>query len=89
MNDVTTVGAGLYQENSYYLYRGENVNNYIKFYGKDYRIVGVDPEGMVKLLKVDVESMDTVWDNKYNVAVNDTMGLNIYADSVILKKRMC
>ena len=85
MDDVTTVGAGLYQENGYHLYKGEDVKNYIKFYGNDYRIINIDPEGMVKLLKVEVESLDTVWDNKYNVAVNDTIGLNIYADSVILK----
>lgn len=85
MEDLTTTGSGLYQDNNYYVYKGDEVNNLVKFYGKLYRVLNIDNTGIVKLLKVESESLDRYWDNKYNVEVSDLYGINIYADSAILK----
>ncbi|MBQ2946899.1 MAG: hypothetical protein IJE04_03515 [Bacilli bacterium] len=85
MKDVVSQGSGLYQDNNYYVYKGDEVNNYITFYGVDYRIININENRMIKLLKVESELLDRFWDNKYNVEVSDLYGKNIYADSAILK----
>ena len=85
MKDLTTEGSGLYQDNNYYVYKGDETNNYIKYFGTLYRIMNMDESGIVKLIKVDSESLDRYWDNKYNVEVSDLYGINIYADSALLK----
>jgi len=86
LKDLTTTGSGLYQENNYYVYKGDMVNNYIKFFGVNYRIINMNQDGVVKLIKSESESLDSYWDNKYNVEVSDMYGKNIYADSTILKE---
>ena len=88
MEDLTTTGSGLYQLNNYYVYKGDEVNNYVKFFDKNYRIMNIDENGIVKLIKAESESLDRYWDNKYNIDVNDIYGKNIYADSAILKYLM-
>lgn len=86
MEDLTTVDSGLYQQGSTYIFRGEYVDNYITFFGVQYRILSIDSNGIVKLLKVERESSDVYWDTKYNTEVSDSYGKNIYKDSYILKQ---
>lgn len=85
MKDLTTEKSGLYQINNYYVYKGDEVNNYIKYFNNLYRIININEEGFVKLLKIESESLDRYWDNKYNIEVNDLYGINKYEDSAILK----
>lgn len=85
MKDLVEEGSGLYKENDYYLYRGDEVNNYVKFFNNLYRIININPDGIVKMIKVESESLDRYWDNKYNVEINDIYGINLYKDSEILK----
>ena len=85
MNDLTTSESGLYDDGNYYVYKGENVKNYVKFFGSVYRILGLDKEGYVRLVKLGDESATKPWDNKYNVEVNFPYGKSIYKDSLILK----
>lgn len=84
MEDLTPAESGLYQVNNRYIYKGDDVDNYIKFFGKDYRIISIDENGLVKLLKSEKQD-ETDWDMKYNIEVNDSYGKNIYKDSNILK----
>ncbi|MBR6690841.1 MAG: hypothetical protein IKL65_05865 [Bacilli bacterium] len=86
MNDLTTSGSGLYKDGNYYVYKGDQVKNYIEFFGKNYRIMNIDEKGVAKLIKTESESLDEYWDNKYNVETEDISGKNIYADSTVLKK---
>ena len=88
MEDLTTNGSGLYKDGNYYVYKGDEVNNFISFFGVNYRIININEEGIVKLIKVESESLDRYWDNKYNVEVSDLYGKNIYADSAILKNML-
>lgn len=85
MGDLTTSGSGLYKDNEYYVYKGDQVNNHIKFFGNNYRIINISEDGIAKLLKIESETLDRYWDNKYNVEINDLYGKNIYADSALLK----
>lgn len=85
LEDLVTQGNGVYELNGHYVYKGDEVNNYIKFFDKNYIILNVDSNGIAKLLKVDSEVTDRIWDNKYNIE-NDTLnGINNYQESAIKK----
>lgn len=86
MNDITTSGDGVYEQNGMYIYKGEEPKNYISLNGKIYRILSVDSEGFAKLIKEESGDSEQSWDTKYNTETNMSTGKNIYADSNILKK---
>ena len=83
--NIVTEGSGLYANTDEYIFRGEKVNNYISFYGHDYRIVSMDKNGILKLVKSESELSNKMWDNKFNVETNRNSGKNIYKDSAILE----
>jgi len=85
MQDLTTTGSGLYNQGNIYVFRGDEVNNYITFFGTKYRIVSIDENGIVKLIKSESESIEVYWDIKYNIETESSSGKNIYTDSYIYK----
>lgn len=85
LENLTTTGNGLYESEGSYIFKGDEVDNYINFFGVQYRIMSIDSEGLLKLIKVNEEPTNKYWDIKYNTEVNATYGKNIYADSSILK----
>lgn len=85
LNNVVSSGNGLYNVDGVYYFKGDEVNNYITFYDKQYRIMSVE-NGLVKLIRVETNDMGSkIWDNKYNKDAGYSYGKNIYADSQILK----
>lgn len=78
---IVTEGNGLYQLNNELVYRGDTVNNYLKFSGKTYRIIKFTNEETVIILTEKLESMN--WDDRYNVEKNSNMGINDYPVSRI------
>ena len=46
-----------------YIYRGNTVNNYLKFSGKTWRILSIEPDGSIKLLDYTYNSEAKVWDS--------------------------
>lgn len=83
--NVVTEESGLYKVEQGYIYKGNKVNNYINFYGNTYRIMSIDENGILKLVKSEPEATNRIWDNKFNVETNRSSGKNIYKDSVILE----
>lgn len=88
MKDLTTKDSGLYKVGNEYIYKGNQLNNYITFYGTDYRIMGLTSNGLIKLIKSEPEITSRLWDNKYNIEVKHSYGKNIYSDSLILQYLM-
>ena len=82
--NVVTEGEGLYKEGDSYIFKGKKVKNYINFFGNNYRIMGIDKDGILKLVKAEAEMPEKLWDNKFNVETNRTTGKNIYKDSTML-----
>lgn len=78
---IVTSGNGLYNLNNELVYRGDNVNNYITFSGKTYRIVKISEEQPVIIYTEKMES--TIWDNRYNIETEDNSGINDYSVSRI------
>ena len=85
MKDLTENDSGLYRDGSYYVYKGDMPNNYLRFYNTMYRIMEVDSNNIVKLIKNESELATVKWDNKYNSSVDASYGKSIYKDSAILK----
>ena len=86
--NIVTSKSGLYESEDGYIFKGDKVNNYINFYNKDYRIMGITSNGLVRLIREEYEPISRMWDNKYNVEVKQSYGKNIYEDSLILKYLM-
>ena len=56
IKNVVTVGDGLYKdeyENGRYFYRGTNPDNYITFNGEEWRILSINSNGTVKIIRSD------------------------------------
>lgn len=57
--NIVTIGDGLYKTNNGYTYKGKNINNYVKYSSRIWRIVSVTDEG-VKLITDDSQT-SLVW----------------------------
>ena len=73
-------GNGLYQYNSKYYFSGIDVNNYVEFNDEIWRIVSIEEDGSVKIVKDSVveiskiaqyESISAFWPNYYNNYVKE------------------
>ena len=74
--DVIDKGDGLYSDkyiNDRYIYRGSNPNNYITFNGELWRIVSVDKDGNIQIMRNDILDVKT-FDSKGVRDVNGTDG---------------
>jgi len=85
MDNLVTSESGLYKDGENYIFKGDKLKNYISFYGHIYRIMSIDKDGILKLVKEESEYTQKIWDNKYNIETNRNSGKNIYKDSLILK----
>ena len=76
-----TSDAGLYKIGNEYVFRGENVNNYIVLDSRLYRIIKVDSEKSLQLISVEGTENTYTWDDRYNVDKQREDGINIFAKS--------
>ena len=75
-NEIVTSGNGIYELNNELVYRGDNVNNYLKLNGHYYRIVKIVDGRAVIIFSDKLESV--VWDNRYNIDYDSNSGINNY-----------
>lgn len=80
---VTTTDDGLYNINNSYVYRGENVNNYLKLDNNLWRIVKINSDNTIVLILNDKLNSSTSWDNRYNAEKKYNSGINDYPRSRI------
>lgn len=79
-NEIVTNDSGLYVNGSSKVFRGENVNNFVKIGDKMWRIVRIDDDNSVKLILYS-DSIRTTFDNRYNAEKGYSIGKNIYSFS--------
>lgn len=84
--NIVTSGYGLYNMNNEFVYRGENVNNYITLDGQTdeaslWRIVKFTKEGEAVLIGNRISSV--TWDDRFNTVTNIRDGINEYSISRI------
>lgn len=82
-NPIKQSGNGLYQVNDYYLFRGEELNNYVSFADKKWYILRINNDNTLKLVLIDNFNHDTVWDDRYNSSVDNYYGKNDFSISRI------
>lgn len=86
--EVVTTESGLYLIGEDYIFKGDKVKNYINLFGVSYRIMSIDKNGIMKLVKSEPEITSRIWDNKFNSEINHSYGKNVYKDSAILSYLM-
>ena len=91
-SDVVSSGNGLYSYNDYYIYRGDNVNNYVIFNNQLWRIVKINSNGTLRMIETDYmiktkndemvfknnKRSSSKWDDRYNVDKENSSGYNDY-----------
>lgn len=80
-NKIVDKDAGLYRMNNEYVYRGEKVNNYVKFGDKLWRVVKIDSNKDIVLILNGFYDYEHAWDNRYNVDMQYNTGYNDYEKS--------
>ncbi len=71
--DVVTSGDGLYEdtyEEGRYIYKGKNVNNYITFNNEVWRIVSIEPDKTIKIMR-EANLGDRAWDSSSSYGKNN------------------
>ncbi|MDD3452900.1 MAG: hypothetical protein PHN42_01310 [Bacilli bacterium] len=81
-NLITTDSDGLYEINNSLVFRGEDLNNYVSFANKIWRIIKINTDNSIRLIEVTSEE-SFVWDDRYNNEVESNTGINDYRVSRI------
>ena len=79
--NIRTSGAGLYKNDNDYIFKGENVNNYIKLDTHLYRIIKIDENESLQLISVNKTSDSYLWDDRYNISKDREIGINDFVKS--------
>lgn len=75
--NIVTSGDGLYKVDDSYIFRGQNVNNYVTFADKIWLVVKVTPENETILIENKIDTkISYFWDNRYNVELRNNSGIN-------------
>lgn len=88
MSSLVTTDSGLYEEvqvnpdiennvHTVYVFKGDNVNNYIKVGDYYWQIIKVLENGEMMVIG-DPELLRSIWDNRFNVEENSYRGINNY-----------
>ena len=67
--------------NSSYVYRGENINNYVQLDKALWRIVKIKSNGYVQLILSEPMQTTRPWDDRYNKITDFESGINNYTTS--------
>ncbi len=81
--NIVEDGYGLYFLNNEYVYRGLEVNNYLKLSGSEivWRIVKINSNDEIVLISEQRTINQFSWDRRYNSTTKDTSGLGVYHNS--------
>ena len=82
-NSVVTSGYGLYSMNNAKVFRGEDVNNYVKLENSLWRIVKVNSDNTLALIHNEGLHYSQAWDDRYNEAKLYNIGNNQFSTSRI------
>ena len=88
MDNLVTSGSGLYEDvqvnpndaesmHTVYVFKGDNVNNYIKVGDYYWQIIKVFENGEI-MVAGDPELLRTSWDDRFNIDVDAYRGINEY-----------
>ena len=76
--EVVSTGDGLYSRNGEYIFRGENVDNYVELDKGLWRIVKITSNDEIVLVSQDGAGYTNAWDDRYNEQRGYDAGINNY-----------
>lgn len=82
-NTIVSSGYGLYSKEGNFVFRGEQVNNYVKLDNALWRIVKLNGSRQIVLVMDKPLSVPVPWDDRYNETANYNAGINNYETSRI------
>lgn len=84
-SNVVTDGFGVYYMNDEYVYRGTDVDNYVRFSDSEklWRVIKVTSNNEVVLISNNRTQNKFVWDTRYNNTLGNNSGINTYKNSNI------
>lgn len=82
-NSIVTSGYGLYNMDNAKVFRGEDVNNYVKLDNSLWRIVKVNSDNTLALIHNEGLHYSQAWDDRYNEAKLYNIGNNQFSTSRI------
>ena len=82
-SSIVSEGDGLYQLSGSYIYKGEKVNNYLKFSGFMFRIMKINSDGSVRII-LDEPINSLFYDKKNTDYIKSD--INAYLNDVFLNK---
>lgn len=82
-DEVVTSGDGLYKYDDVYVYRGENPKNYLTIGDKTLRIISFTSDGVIRVIDTTNYKGRLTWDDRYNSAEGDSVGINDFEKSRI------
>ena len=78
-DNLTESGNGLYKVNDEYVFKGDNVNNYVNLGGSLYRVISINDDGTIRIIEdKKTGSNVTAWDDRYNTERKTNSGINNY-----------
>lgn len=80
VKEVVESGNGLYKVEDSYVFKGDNVNNYLSYAGKVWRILRINNDGTIRIIET-TKRDTTEWDNRYNSEKQYNVGINDYTVS--------
>lgn len=85
-NDIVSSGYGLYNKGGNYVFRGENVNNYVQLDNALWRIIKITSSDNLVLVLDEPLGTLIPWDDRYNQETSYNAGINNYSSSRIKEK---
>ena len=79
--EIVTKDDGLYKLGDTYRYKGDYPNNYISLGGAEYRIISIDSNNVIKLIKTTATKSKYIWDDRYNSVEQKYVGITNYDKS--------
>lgn len=88
VEDEEDLGGGSDYDSFEYVFRGDEVDNFVKIDDNYWRIVAINDNDDMLLIFVGSVQKSSAWDDRYNEDVNKNQGVNIYEQNGIKSRAM-
>ena len=86
-DNIVTSGYGLYAINGAYVFKGDNVNNYVKLGDYLWQIVRINNDNTITLVFAEgIRDLQSSWDDRFNTDKGYEIGINSYQNSRVREK---
>lgn len=78
-SNIVITGSGLYANENGYVFKGENVKNFVKLGNTLWAIIDIDSNGYMRMIYISGgKKIKTAWDDRYNINKSSNVGINDY-----------